>query len=82
VALAGSEGGLVAWERTLGDIFSEGGYATLCVGKWHVGLGEGRWPTDHGFDSWYGPPRSYEECLWEDDSWYDPRRDPVSVMYE
>ena len=33
VALAGSEGsGLVAWERTPGDIFSEAGYATLCTG--------------------------------------------------
>src|SRR6476619_1053642 len=24
--------GLVAWERTLGDVFSEAGYATLCMG--------------------------------------------------
>ena len=38
VALAGPGGqGLVAWERTLGDIFSEAGYATACLGKWHVG---------------------------------------------
>ena len=64
VALGGSEGnGLVAWERTLGDIFSEAGYATLCTGKWHIGDGDGRWPTDHGFDEWYGPPHSYDEAL-------------------
>src|SRR5678815_2209513 len=32
VALAGSEGsGLVAWERTLGDLFSGAGYATMCI---------------------------------------------------
>jgi len=83
VALAGSEGnGIVAWERTLGDIFSDAGYATMCMGKWHVGDGEGRWPTDHGFDEWYGPPHSYDEALWETDPWYDPARDPVAHMLE
>ena len=48
VALAGSHSGLVRWERTLGDIFSDAGYATAIVGKWHIGDSEGRWPTDHG----------------------------------
>src|SRR6476660_6417977 len=42
VAEAGGSG-LVAWERTLGDVFSEAGYATLCMGKWHIGEGDGRW---------------------------------------
>jgi hypothetical protein len=37
VALAGSHGGLVKWERTMGDIFSEAGYATSIVGKRHIG---------------------------------------------
>jgi len=82
VALAGSHGGLVQWERTLGDIFSEAGYATSIVGKWHIGDSEGRWPTDHGFDEWYGIPRSYDECLWADDPWYDPKRDPVTHVLE
>lgn len=83
VALAGGEGsGLVAWERTLGDIFSEAGYATLCTGKWHIGDADGRWPNDHGFDEWYGPPHSYDEALWETDPWYDPNRDPVVYMLE
>jgi arylsulfatase A-like enzyme len=82
VALAGSRGGLVQWERTLGDIFSDAGYATSIVGKWHIGDSEGRWPTDHGFDEWYGIPRSYDECLWADDPWYDPKRDPVTHVLE
>ena len=78
-----SEGtGLVAWERTLGDIFSDAGYATLCLGKWHVGDAAGRWPTDHGFDAWYGPPHSYDEALWETDPWYVPGRDPIAYMLE
>jgi len=82
VALAGAESGIVAWERTLGDIFSEAGYATMCMGKWHIGDCDGRWPTDHGFDDWYGPPHSYDESLWETDPWYMPGRDPVSHMLE
>jgi arylsulfatase A-like enzyme len=82
VALAGSQGGLVAWERTMGDIFSDAGYATAIVGKWHIGDSDGRWPTDHGFDEWYGIPRSYDECLWPNDPWYDPKRDPVTHVLE
>jgi uncharacterized protein DUF3302/sulfatase-like protein len=64
VALPGEEGGLVAWEKTMGDILSARGYATACVGKWHIGESKGRWPTDHGFDEWYGPPRTWDESLW------------------
>jgi arylsulfatase len=82
VALAGSHSGLVKWERTMGDIFSEAGYATAIVGKWHIGDSEGRWPTDHGFDEWYGIPRSYDEALWPSDPWYDPKRDPVTRVLE
>jgi len=83
VAMAGSKGsGLVAWERTLGDIFSDAGYATLCTGKWHIGDGDGRWPHDHGFDEWYGPPHSYDEALWETDPWYTPGRDPEAYLLE
>ena len=82
VALAGSQGGVVKWERTLGDIFSDAGYATSIVGKWHIGDSDGRWPTDHGFDEWYGIPRSYDECLWPEDPWYDPKRDPVTHVLE
>jgi arylsulfatase len=74
--------GLVAWERTLGDLLSEAGYACAAYGKWHVGEGQGRWPTDHGFEEWYGPPRTYDEALWPTDPWYDPTRDPVSRMLE
>jgi arylsulfatase A-like enzyme len=82
VPFVGSEGGLVKWERTLGDIFSDAGYATSTVGKWHIGDSEGRWPTDHGFDEWYGIPRSYDECLWPKDPWYDPNRDIVTRVVE
>ncbi|WP_344657959.1 sulfatase-like hydrolase/transferase [Catenulispora subtropica] len=72
--------GLVAWEKTLGDVLTDAGYACAVYGKWHVGEGPGRWPTDHGFAEWSGPPRTYDESLWPEDPWYRPGRDPVSRM--
>lgn len=81
IGLAGGWG-LVAWERTLADILGDSGYACAAYGKWHVGEGPGRWPTDKGFEEWYGPPRTYDEALWPTDPWYDPSRDPVSRMIE
>jgi arylsulfatase A-like enzyme len=74
--------GLVAWERTIGDLLSDAGYTCAVYGKWHVGEGPGRWPTDKGFDEWYGPPRTYDEALWPTDPFYDPERDPESRMVE
>jgi arylsulfatase A-like enzyme len=74
--------GLVKWERTLGDLLSEAGYACAVYGKWHVGEGAGRWPPDKGFEEWYGPPRTYDEALWPTDPWYDPARDPVTRMLQ
>jgi len=64
----GSWPGSARWGHPL-----QGGYATACLGKWHIGAEDGRWPTDHGFDEWYGVERSYDECLWADDPWYDRR---------
>ncbi len=82
VALPGEEGGLVAWEKTMGDVLSAHGYATACFGKWHIGASDGRWPTDHGFDEWLGIPRTWDESLWPDDPWYDPKRDGVTSVLE
>lgn len=33
VAAAGADSGIVAWERTMGDLFSAAGYATMCMGN-------------------------------------------------
>jgi arylsulfatase A-like enzyme len=82
VPFAGATGGLVKWERTLGDIFADAGYATAIVGKWHIGDSPGRWPTDHGFDEWYGIPRTYDESLWPHDPYYDPKRDGITRVLE
>ncbi len=53
--------GLVQWEVTMAEMLSEAGYATGMFGKWHLGRTEGRFPTDQGFDEWYGVPNSTDE---------------------
>ncbi len=50
---------------TLSKLLKEAGYATACIGKWHLGFGEGEpdWngdlkpgPLEVGFDYYYGIP--------------------------
>jgi arylsulfatase len=38
--------------------------------------------TNHSADEWYGIPRSYDECLWPEDPWYDLKRDIVTHILE
>jgi arylsulfatase len=56
--------GLVQWEITMAEMLSEAGYATGMFGKWHLGRTEGRFPTDQGFDEWYGVPNSTDESTY------------------
>lgn len=56
--------GLTQWEYTLPEMLSDAGYSTAMFGKWHLGHTEGRFPTDQGFDEWYGVPNSTDESLW------------------
>jgi arylsulfatase len=56
--------GLVQWEVTMAEMLSETGYATGMFGKWHLGRTEGRFPTDQGFDEWYGVPNSTDESVY------------------
>ncbi|WP_394176704.1 arylsulfatase [Thalassotalea litorea] len=56
--------GLVQWEVTMAEMLSEAGYATGMFGKWHLGRTKGRFPTDQGFDEWYGVPNSTDESVY------------------
>jgi len=64
IPLGGGVYGLVQWETTMAEMFSEAGYATGMFGKWHLGHTDGRFPTDQGFDEWYGIPNSSDETPW------------------
>lgn len=46
--------GLPGMELTLAEVFKSSGYATGCIGKWHLGFQPGMRPMDQGFDSYYG----------------------------
>lgn len=50
--------GLSAQEWTIADMLQAQGYATACVGKWHLGDKPQYLPTNQGFDSYYGIPFS------------------------
>ena len=56
--------GLTQWEYTMPEMLGDVGYATAMFGKWHLGQAEGRYPTNQGFDEWYGIPNSTDESLW------------------
>jgi len=53
-----SDYGLNPDEYTIADHFKSLGYATACIGKWHLGHHPETLPRAHGFDSYYGIPYS------------------------
>ena len=63
--------GLTQWEVTMAEMLSDAGYATGMFGKWHLGHTEGRFPTDQGFDEWYGIPNSTDESLWPEQAQFN-----------
>ena len=64
--------GLARGEITLAQALSERGYATAHFGKWHLGDVPGRYPSDRGFDEWYGIPRTTDESQFTATIGFDP----------
>jgi arylsulfatase A-like enzyme len=61
VLRAVSTGHLPLEEITLAELLKERGYATQCVGKWHLGVWTNNpdgHPMKHGFDHYFGLPHS------------------------
>jgi len=54
--------GLNPKEQTLAKLLQGKGYATACVGKWHLGHLPEFLPTRQGFDSFFGLP--YSADMW------------------
>jgi uncharacterized sulfatase len=55
---ADSDDGLPQSEITLAEELKGAGYHTALIGKWHLGHTAEHWPTNHGFDYYYGLPYS------------------------
>jgi arylsulfatase A-like enzyme len=53
-----SAGGLPANEITVAEVLKGRGYATACIGKWHLGHLPQYVPTHRGFDYYFGIPYS------------------------
>ncbi len=49
-----SKKGLNPEEITIADILKEQGYASACLGKWHLGHQKSLLPVNNGFDYFYG----------------------------
>jgi len=53
---------LAAQERLFRELCKSRGYATACVGKWHLGHLPPHLPARHGFDEYFGLP--YSNDMW------------------
>ncbi len=53
-----SKGGLPEKEITIASSLKQKGYATACIGKWHLGHLPRYTPNAHGFDYYFGIPYS------------------------
>lgn len=63
VLFPNSAKGLNPEETTLAEIAKSQGYATACIGKWHLGHREPFLPTKQGFDSYFGIPYSNDMTI-------------------
>ncbi|MDP6113204.1 MAG: sulfatase [Planctomycetota bacterium] len=58
VLFPNSGGGLPQSEITIAEVLKTKGYATSCIGKWHLGHLPQFLPMQQGFDEYYGIPYS------------------------
>ena len=58
-------------EYTLAELLRDAGYQSAAYGKWHLGDIEGRFPTDQGFDEWWGFAHSSAESMMDIQPGYD-----------
>lgn len=51
---ADSQSGIHPDELTIAELLGDNGYATACIGKWHLGFREPFLPHNQGFDHYFG----------------------------
>lgn len=63
VLFPGEPKGLNPSEITIAEMLKDAGYATACIGKWHLGDQKQWLPRQHGFDTYFGIPYSNDMGL-------------------
>lgn len=66
----------------MAEMLSNAGYSTGMYGKWHLGRTKGRFPTDQGFDEWYGVPNSTDESVYSSLEGFDKSGLPETYVLE
>lgn len=56
-------------EETMAELLKSAGYATACIGKWHLGDQPEFLPTRNGFDSYFGIPYSEDMIGGKREGW-------------
>jgi len=74
----GSDFGLHPNEVTIAELLKDEGYATMCIGKWHLGDAPEFLPTSQGFDAFFGIPFSND--MWAYHPLMPPRENEDSLM--
>jgi arylsulfatase A-like enzyme len=74
--------GMTQWEYTIAEALSDEGYATAMYGKWHLGDSQGRFPTDQGFDEFWGIPNTTDEAVYSEGLQFDPESVSPPYIYE
>ncbi|HVS38532.1 MAG TPA: sulfatase [Gemmataceae bacterium] len=83
VLMPASPIGLNRDEHTVASLLKARGYATLCVGKWHVGDQPDFLPAHYGFDHYFGLPYSNDmggEWDGAEDAPTDKRKPPLPLV--
>jgi arylsulfatase A len=73
-----SDFGLHPNEVTIAELLGAAGYATMCIGKWHLGDAPELLPTRQGFDTYFGVPFSND--MWRFHPKMPPRENEEPLM--
>ncbi len=71
--------GLPPEEITLAELLKARGYATACIGKWHLGFLPPFQPMQQGFDEFFGLPYSNDSLKQPPDQPFNPVLAPVDL---
>lgn len=55
-------------EKTIGDAFQQIGYRTIYIGKWHLGSTDEYYPTNRGWDEFYGLREGHRDYFYQGES--------------